>query len=278
MRDNIFRAQSGFAANDQELIKSINDKLYHMPFDPVSRDRRVHLAENDLEVDEHGKYDSPLIRLRIKQINLLDIGLDKYLKNLSTAEHYKACPYNQMEDAIRTSNDLLPRYMLTGFDADKEAILWHGTRESASNELVSSLPKQNKGAYGLGFYLTPHLGKADQYAIADGEEGKLCLIAYRVIMQGVQYNTHLRGSTSGGPPPTINYVTKNRTETPVRYHEVVTRCEEDFIVPVAAFVYERYSNAIAEDTVESESQPIRDTGLRRRTSNVSRVANESDCP
>ena len=270
----MYRAQSCVVEDDTDYLQTLNAKLFDMPFDPESRDRKLVMEEHDLvkvtittPQKTIERYASQLIRMRIKEVRRIvpePEGLAAYLQNLQDAGHYIKSPYNDVEEALQTSNDILPRRLLLEFDPGKEAILWHGTSENASNALVASCPRQNKGAYGKGFYLTPHLGKADQYARADGLEGRLCLIAFRVIMQGVQYNPHLDArSRADLPISPISYVTMNFKGIPVRYHEVVTRCDEGFMIPVAVLIYERYENEIIEANAESPADGG-ETGVRRR--------------
>lgn len=275
MRDTeVYRAQSGVVDDDTDYLQKLNAKLFDMSFDPESRDRKQVMEEHDLvkvtittPQKTIERYDSQRIRMHIKEVRrIIPEGLAAYLQNLQDAGRYIKLPYNDVEEALQTSNAILPERFLLEFDPRKEAILWHGTSETASNALVASRPRQNTGAYGVGFYLTPHLGKADQYARADGLEGRLCLIAFRVIMQGIQYNPHLdaRSRAVLPIPSPISYVTKNFGHYPLRYHEVVTRCDEGFIIPVAVLVYERYENEIVEGNAESPADGGGETGLRRR--------------
>lgn len=126
---------------------------------------------------------------------------------------------------------------------ENEWILWHGTSHSSRDNLLQSLPRANRGAYGFGFYLTPFYGKADQYTTVDETNGMFAMIGYRVCPGAdVQFNPHLNRETQSKAETnkSTSYVSlPRRGNHELRYHEVVLRgvlaC-----TPFCVLHYDRY--------------------------------------
>jgi hypothetical protein len=222
-------------------------KFAEQAFDPKGRDRNRSESQkadmNDVRGEDYDSNDTRL-RIHVKEIRIPPNDMvGGYEQRVKDALAYDFKP-ESINEAIENSNNLLTDVVLNfdwnNFKKEKEAILWHGTRESTSDRLATTAPVSRSGAYGHGFYLTPHIGKADQYAIADGESGSFLIMAYRVILSNSNY-FHLKN------------------EGPLRFHEVVVSDPAN-IVHVATIKYERYMNNL--DSPTDTETPA--TGLRKR--------------
>lgn len=250
---NVFRATSG----EPKTFNEEFERLFSVGFDPVGRDRNRSEGQT---VEMHdvfsADYDDPSACIRLKPVQIRRLSNEPW-DAVEGAKAYQKSDIESITDAICTSNRIISSLNLgLNFDFDKEAILWHGTRESLSDELVRSQPVTNPGAYGRGFYLTPHIGKADQYAIADGLQGTLCLIAYRVLLDGIIYNP--------GQNAHIKYIQKNRQGWPLRYHEVVI-ANTKLVKPIVVITYERYKKCIEETLPNTATHTHNNNGLRKRS-------------
>ena len=210
-----------------EVITKFNDILWSHEFDTKGRDRRDETPTHDIvgSVTASGE-----ARVNVSSIDMYEAS-DQYTLQLQNP--FVLTDYSKFSTTIVESFNkskemaslLIERFSFP-FHECNELILWHGTTNANLKGLLESMPIPNKGAYGHGFYLTPDLGKADQYSarIKEDETFK-CLIGYRCIPGTMAVNPHLQ-IDSQHEAETNKYtslITQNKQGCPIRFKEVIVR-------------------------------------------------------
>lgn len=229
MRDTfVYRALQKKEEVPEEVRKQLNINLQEDLFDTRGRDRRNETPTNDLP----GSSVSASLEARI---NVLEIDMyepkDEYITELSKSDRtplvgtFATTIQESLSASIAIAKPLIQLFT-SPFDQDREFILWHGTTNKNVDNLLRTPPVLNPGAYGHGFYLTPHPGKADQYSARNEESDVFtCIIGFRCIPGVLVVNPHLDPEMQRKAEfeKYTSWITQSRSSDPVRFQEVIVR-------------------------------------------------------
>jgi hypothetical protein len=194
--------------------------------------------------------DTRLARMHIANITTLDAP-ESYSEMLSTLSEIEVTTNSSLRHiervqellakAIHDTRPLLT-HLTPAFDESKELVLWHGTRNASLALLLGSDPQMSRGAYGTGFYLSPQLGKVDQYTERRNDtEPYTHVVAYRFIPEMITINPHLdwakqlQAETQG---ETSIITVDRKGQNDLRYVEVIAR--RTYMYPFAVLEYDLY--------------------------------------